>query len=161
MGLYNFPHMLYNFPSHANIGQQNLISTTPLFAFIYIYIYIYLQCLEKVFPLHQGLHDTYTLFEPNPGSALLAQSHLFGDFFTPFADAQTQTSVVLPIVRFGVDFVGTSGSMGGQEQLKRPSRSFLPHNFNEGKGMVIETPQDRNNLPVKPLHTVDSVMSNL
>ena len=52
--LYYFPHMLYSFPSHVNIGQKNLISATPLSAFIYIYIYIYiyLLCLAKVFPLH-------------------------------------------------------------------------------------------------------------
>ena len=36
MGLYRFPHMLYRFPSDANIGQQNLVSATVLSAFIYI-----------------------------------------------------------------------------------------------------------------------------
>jgi len=30
-------------------------------------------------------------------------------------DAPTQTSAVLPIVRFGVDVVGIFGSKGGQE----------------------------------------------
>ena len=66
------------------------------------------------------MHDIYTIFELKLGSALLAQSHFFGDFITPFADAQKHTSTVLPIVRFGVDVIGTFGSMGGQELLKRP-----------------------------------------
>ena len=48
--LYYFPHMLYSFPSYVNIGQQNLISATPLSAF-HIYIYI-CYALKKVFPLH-------------------------------------------------------------------------------------------------------------
>ena len=141
MGIYRFPHMLDNFPSHANIGQQNLISTTPLSAFIYIYIYIYLLCFGKVFPLHYGLHDINTIFQPNLGSALLAQSHLLGDFITPSVDPQTQTLAMLPIVRFGVDVVRIFVSMGGQEQLKRPPRSFLPHNFYEGSAMAIEYPR--------------------
>ena len=59
------------------------------------------------------MHDIYTLSELNLSFVLLALSHLFGDFITPFADAQTQTSAMLLIVRFGVDFVGTFGSIGG------------------------------------------------
>ena len=66
------------------------------------------------------MHDIYTLFESNPGLALLVLSHLFGDFITPSADAQAHTSVVVPIVRFRANVVGTFGSMGGQELLKRP-----------------------------------------
>ena len=89
------------------------------------------------------MHDIYTLFESNPGSALLVLSHLFGDFITPSADAQAHTSVVVPIVRFRANVVGTSGSMGGQELLKRPPRSFLPHNFHERRGMAIEYPRIR------------------
>ena len=136
MGLYRFPHMLYSFPSHANIGQQNLISSAPLSTFIYVF-----AVFGKDFALHYGLHDIYTFFELNPGSTLLAQSHLFRDFITPSVDAQTKTSIVLPIVRFGANVVGTSGSMGGQEYLKRPPRSFLLHNFHEGSSMAIEYPR--------------------
>jgi len=61
------------------------------------------------------LHDIYTLFELNPGFALLALSHLFGDFITLSTDAQTHIMTVLPIVRLGADVVATSGSMGGLE----------------------------------------------
>ena len=39
---------------------------------------------------------------------------------TPSVDAWTEIVAVLPIVRFGANVVGTSGSMGGQELLKRP-----------------------------------------
>ena len=61
MGLYNFPHMLYNFPSHANIGQQSLIYATPL-PLSYIYIYIYIYCsLKKSFPFIKDCM-TYTPF---------------------------------------------------------------------------------------------------
>ena len=50
---------------------------------------------------------------------------------------------MLPIVRFGANVVGTSGSMGGQELLKRPLQSFLPHNFHEERSMAIEYPKTR------------------
>ena len=51
IGLYSFPHMLYRFSSHANIGQQNLISATPLSAF---HIHIY-YALKKPFPFTAGI----------------------------------------------------------------------------------------------------------
>ena len=51
---------------------------------------------------------------------VLASSHLFGYFITPSVDVWMETSIMLPIVRFGVDVIGTSGSIGGQELLKRP-----------------------------------------
>ena len=121
--LYCFPHMLYSFPSHANIGQQNLIFATPLSAF---HIYIYLLCFEEVFPLHYELHGIYTFSSQTWASHCWRSLISSGDFITPSVGVWIKTLAVLPIVTFGADVVGTTGSMGGQEQLKRPLRSFLP-----------------------------------
>ena len=100
--------------SHANIGQQNLISSTPLSAF-----HIYLLCFGKVIPRHYELHDICTLLNQIWAPHCWRSLTSFRNFFTASVGVWTKTSIVLPIVSFGADVVRTSRSMGGQEQLKR------------------------------------------
>ena len=50
---WGFPHMLYSFPSHANIRVAKLnFRCTFIYFHIYIYIYIYISllCLESLSP---------------------------------------------------------------------------------------------------------------
>ena len=81
---------------------------------------------------------------------MLAQSHHFGDLITLSVHAQTKTTTVLPIVRFEANVVGTSGSIGGQELLKRPLQSFLTHNFHKGRRIAIEYPRTRTTYQLSP-----------
>ena len=131
------------------------------FRYISIYFHIYICYVwKKSFPFIKDCM-TYIPFLSQTRAPHFWRSHISLGISSPHLQMpRYKHRWCYPQLDSGADFVGTFGSMGGQEQLKRPPRSFRPHNFHKGRGMVIKSPQDRSNLPDKPLHTIGLVMSN-